>query len=76
MQIRIKDSFCQVPHNEILKQIKNLNTEKVIRQNDIPTKLSTQNSYFFSNFFHKNINQYIKNSNFPSDLKLANVNPC
>ena len=31
--------FCPFPHNEILKQTKNLDTEKTIQQNDIPTKL-------------------------------------
>ena len=35
-----------------------------------------QNFYFFSNFFHKNVNQYIKNSKFPSDLQVADINPC
>ena len=49
-------TFCPVPHNKILKQIKNLYAEKVIQQNDIPTKLLKQNSYLFSNFFHKNVN--------------------
>ena len=60
-------------HNAILKQIKNLDTKKALRQNDIPTKFLKQNSYFFSNFFHKNVNQCIKNSKFPPDLKLADV---
>ena len=68
--------FCSVQHNKILKQIKNLDTEKAIEQNDIPTKLLKQNSYFFSNFFHKNVNQCIKNSKFLYDLKLADVTPC
>ena len=34
-----------------------------------------QNPYFFSNFFHKNVNQ-CKVSKFQSDLKLADVTPC
>ena len=68
-------SFCQVAYSEILKQIKNLNTEKKIQQNDIPTGLLRQNSHIFSNFFRKNVNRCIKNLKFPSDLKLADVTP-
>ena len=64
-------SFCPVLHNGILKQIKNSDYKKVIQQNHIPTKLLKQNSYFFSNFFHKNIYQFIESSKFPYD-----VTPC
>ena len=32
-------SFRAFPHNEILNQIKSLDTEKAIQQNDIPAKL-------------------------------------
>ena len=69
-------SFCLIIHNEILKQIKNLDTEKVIQQNGIPTKLLKHKSYFFKNFFHKNVSQCIKNSKFASHLKLTDVTPC
>lgn len=62
--------------NKILKQIKNLNTEKAIQQNGISTKLFKENSYFFSNFFFENVEQRINNSKFPSDLKPVNVTTC
>ena len=68
--------YCPILHNEILKQIKNLDTVKAIQKDDVPTKLLKQKSYFFSNFFHKNANRCIKNSKFPSELKLAYVILC
>ena len=44
-------------------------------QNDILAKLWKQN-YIFSNSFHKNVNQCIKNSKFPFDLNVADVTSC
>ena len=46
-------SFCTVSHNEILKQIKNLDTEKEIRQKYFLTKMLKPNFYFISSFFHE-----------------------
>ena len=60
-------SFHLISHNEILIQIENLDTEKAIQQNNIPTKFLKQNSYFISNFFHENVSLWIKNSKFPPD---------
>ena len=31
-------SFCPVPHNEVLKQTKKIDTRKIIQQNDISKK--------------------------------------
>ena len=53
-------SICPVWCDEILKQIKNLDTQKVIQQNKIPAKLLKENFYFFSDFLHRNANQCIK----------------
>ena len=39
--------FCTNLHNEILKQIENLDTKRPIKQNYILQKLSKENSYFF-----------------------------
>ena len=60
-------SFYLISHNEILIQIENLDTEKAIQQNNIPTKFLKQNSYFISNFFDENVSLWIKNSKFPPD---------
>ena len=62
-------SFCRVSYDEILKQIGNLDTKK-------------QHSKMMSHLFlfkflqKKNVNQWIKNTKFPSDLKVADVTPC
>ena len=45
------------------------------QQNDIPTKILKENSEVFARYIHKNINFCIENSIFPSDLKVADVNP-
>ena len=69
--------FCPVPHNEILKQIKGLDTERsntVKRYPDQIVKSKTPISFQFSSI--KMSTNCIKNSKFPSDLKLANVTPC
>ena len=43
-------SFYPVLQNEILKQIKNLDTKKVIQQNDVLTTFLKQNFYFHFKF--------------------------
>lgn len=72
----IRFSFFSFQHNEILKQITYLDTKKKIQQNYIPPKLIKQNSSFFLNFFHQNLDKCIKNSKFPFDLNLADVTLC
>ena len=52
-----------------------LQTATTTQQNDIPTKILKENSEVFARYFHKNINFCIENSIFPSDLKVADVNP-
>ena len=40
-------SFCPVPHTEVLKQIKNLDTEKAIRQNGSQQSCESKTPIFF-----------------------------
>ena len=68
-------SFFQVQYDDILKKIKDLNISKTSQQTDIPTKILKQNSEYFAKYFHENINYCIENSEFPSDLKSADVTP-
>lgn len=60
--------FCPVSCNEILEQMKNLDTKN--HYSKICTSLYfEQNSFFFFIFFfHKNVQQRIKISIFPSNL--------
>ena len=70
-----KFSFCLVQYDDILKKIRNLDTAKASKQTDIPTKILKHDSEYFAEYFYDNINYCIENSNFPSDLKSADVTP-
>ena len=81
--IRIKEknqfqkgfSFSKITYDDILNKIKNLDTAKTSQQTDIPTKVLKCNSEYFAKYFYSNINFCIENSEFPSDLKVADVIP-
>ena len=68
-------TFSYVSYEEVLNEIRKLQTTKTTQQNDIPTKILKENSEVFARYFHKNINVCIENSIFPSDLKVADVIP-
>ena len=68
-------TFNYVSYEEVLNEIRKLQTTKTTQQNDIPTKILKENSEVFARYFHKNINFCIENSIFPSDLKVADVTP-
>ena len=66
-------TFNYVSYEEVLNEIRKLQTTTTIQQNDITTKILRENSEVFARYFHKNINFCIENSIFPSDLKVADV---
>ena len=68
-------SFSAISYNDVLKKIENLDVAKASQQTDIPTKILKQNSNYFAKYFFENINYCIVNSDFPSELKLADVIP-
>ena len=68
-------AFSYVSYEEVLNEIRKLQTTKTTQQNDIPTKILKENTEVLARYFHKNINFCIENSIFPSDLKLADVTP-
>ena len=68
-------TFSYVSYEEVLNEIRKLQTTKTTQQNDIPTKILKKNSEVFAGYFQKNINFCIENSIFPSDLKVADVTP-
>ena len=67
------EAVIYVSYEEVLKEIKNLQTAKTTQQNDIPTKILKENSEVFARYFYENINFCIENSILPSDLKLVDV---
>ena len=64
-----------VSYEEVLNEIRKLQTATTIQQNDIPTKILKENSEVFARYFHKNINFYVENSIFLSELKVADLIP-
>ena len=68
-------SFSVITYSEVLKKTKNLNISKTSQQTDIPEKILKQNCAYFASYFHENINFCLEKSEFPSDLKLADVAP-
>ena len=68
-------TFDEVQFDNVLEKIEKLDNAKTSQQTDIPTKLLKHNSRYFADIFSKNINNCFENSNFPTELKLADVIP-
>ena len=68
-------SFKQISHEELEREINNLNVKKSSTFQNIPTKLLKDTSDVFSDFLLKIINTEINNSNFPDKIKLADITP-
>ena len=52
-----------------------LDASKATQSDDIPTKITKNNSDIFSKFFQENFNKAIKTNTFPEQLKYADVKP-
>ena len=65
--------FEFVDKEDILKEIKNLKTNKTKQNTDIPTNLIKEILDVFADFIFENLNDSISQSLFPSVLKLANI---
>ena len=68
-------TFNYVYYEEIVNEIRKLQTATAIQENDSPTRILTDNPEVFARCFHETINFCITNSNFPSDLKVSDVTP-
>ena len=67
--------FSYVTKEDVLKEVRNLDTTKSSQDTDIPTKIIKQNSDIFVSFICKSFNNMIDSSTFPAALKLAHVTP-
>ena len=67
--------FTGIDKEKILKEILNLDTSKACQDTDVPTKILKENADIFADFLHTSFNEFVKKSEFPSALKLANVTP-
>ena len=69
-------NFRKVNQKEVENVISNLNTEKAIQSNDIPTKIIKLNKDIFSNFIKNDFNNNcVENGIFSDALKQADVMP-
>ena len=70
-----KFSFSNVTIDCIKSEIKNLNTQKATQESDIPTKIIKEHIDIFSQFLNQTVNNTINFSDYPSNLKNADVTP-
>ena len=68
-------SFTPVSTEEVKRAIESLDLKKAAQEKDIHTKILKQNSDFLAFHVQKDINASISTSNFPNDLKEADVIP-
>ena len=69
-------NFRKVSQKEVENVISNLNIEKAIQSNDVPTKIIRLNKDIFGNFIRSDFNNNcIENGIFSDDLKQADVIP-
>ena len=68
-------SFQKVTYEEILNEIKNLDTSKSTQLEDIPFKIINDNADIFANFILQNFSKCIIDGTFTDRLKKADVIP-
>ena len=68
-------SFEFVDKQKIPKEINKLKEKKACQEHDIPVKLIKCNKDFFSQFIYHKFNNSLFSSNFPSNLKAADILP-
>ena len=66
-------SFVPVNKDVIAKEIKNLDTKKAVPQDDIPVKILKLNNDIFSQYLSQIFNESIEATNFPNELKYADI---
>ena len=67
-------SFSTVEKVDVIREIKNLSKKKTIYLDDISNKIPKENVNFFAEYIFIFCNNVITFSEFPSYLKIANVN--
>ena len=66
-------SFEFVDKPKISKEINKLDGKKACQEHDIAVKLIRSNKNLFSHFIYQNFNNSLFSSNFPSNLKAADI---
>ena len=68
-------SFEFVNKPKISKEMNKLDDQKACQEHDVPVKLIKLNKDLFSHFICHNFNNSLFSSNFPSNLKAADILP-
>ena len=68
-------SFTPVVREDILKEIKNLNSAKTTQEHDITIEILMENVDLFADFLHPAFNECVETGKFPSCLKQADITP-
>ena len=68
-------SFIRIERDEVLKEIRRLDSTKACQDTDIPTKIIKDNAELFTDFLHPSINECLESALFPTFLKNANITP-
>ena len=68
-------SFEFIDKQKISKEINKLDEKKSCQEHDIPVKLIKWNKDLFSHFIYHNFNNSLFSSNFPSNVKAADILP-
>ena len=72
-----KDSrldFCRVSVQDVVKEVKKLSAWKATQYTDLPAKIPQENSDIFENYICGFFNDCVDSGDFPSVLKIANIN--
>ena len=59
----------------IAKEIKNLDTEKAVPQDDIPVKILRLKNDILSQYLSQLFKESIETANFPNELRYADITP-
>ena len=68
-------SFEFVNKAKISNKINKLDNKKACQEHNIPVKWIKSNKHLFSHFIYHNFNNSLFSSNFPSNLKAADILP-
>ena len=72
-EIDLNFSFEFVDKPKIFKEINKLDSKNACQELDISVKLIKSNNHLFSHFIYHNFNNSLFSSNFPSNLKVADI---
>ena len=65
--------FSPIEKNTVLKEIRNLKSNKAVQVTDIPVKRLKDNAEFYAEYIYLQYNEAMRSWNFPNFFKFANI---